>query len=97
MKITTKSGFKFEFDERLASDYRMIESINKAENSDDPNEKIAGTVETVNFLFGKDKKRLMEHLANKNDGFVPQEALKEELLSVFESVRELKNSQASQG
>ena len=97
MKVTTKSGFKFEIDERVIEDYRMIEALKKADNTDDPGEMLNGTVEVVNLVFGADKARLMEHIKGQNDGFVPTSAMREELDSVFARVKALKNSGSSRG
>lgn len=97
MKVTTKSGFKFEIDERVIEDYRMIEALKKADNTDDPGEMLNGTVEVVNLVFGADKARLMEHIKGLNDGFVPTSAMREELDSVFARVKALKNSGSSRG
>lgn len=96
MKVTTKSGFKFEVDERIITDWRVIESMGMADNADDPEEMIAGLRKLVGLVFGKDKDRLIEHLQSKNDGFAPVDAIKDELLSVFEKVKSLKNSKSSQ-
>lgn len=96
MKITTKSGFKFDFDERMTDDWRVLKAIGMADNKDDPDGMIAGSLELVTLIFGKDEKRLIEHIQSKNDGFVPVLAIKEELADVFTKARALKNSKSSQ-
>ena len=96
MKITTKSGFKFDFDERMADDWRVLKAIGMADNKENPDEMIAGSIELVTLIFGKDEKRLIEHIRAKNDGFAPIEALKAELTDVFMKARALKNSKSSQ-
>ena len=96
MKVTTKSGFKFELDERIIDDWRVIKAMGRADNRDDPEGMLAGTIELVSMIFGKDEPRLMEHIMKHNDGYVPMAAMKEELLSTFTRVKALKNSQASQ-
>ena len=95
MKITTKSGFKFDFDERIIQDWRVIKAMGRADNTDDPEEMLAGSVELVSLIFGKDEKKLIEHIQAKNDGFAPVDVIKDELLSVFNKAK-LKNSQSSQ-
>lgn len=97
MKVKTESGFKFELDERILSDYRIIEALKMGDNSADANEMIEGTVDLVNLIFGADKPALMEHIKKLNDGFVPIEAMRQELNDVFEGVKELKNSESSRG
>ena len=96
MKITTKGGFKFELDDRITDDWRVLRAISKADNSSNPEEMIAGTVELVSLIFGKDENRLIEHIKAKNDGFVPMSVLKDELLSTLTRANSLKKSQSSQ-
>lgn len=96
MKVTTKSGFKFDVDERILEDWRVVKAMGKADNSADPEGVLAGTIELVSLIFGADEQRLVEHIQKKNDGYAPTSALKEELLSVFTRVKALKNSQSSQ-
>lgn len=96
MKITTKSGFKLDLDERILDDWRVIRAMGKADNVSNPEDVIAGVVDLVSLIFGKDEDRLIEYIQSKNDGFVPMEVLKEELLSVFERARTIKNSRSSQ-
>lgn len=95
MNVTTKSGFKFKVDERIVTDWRVIEAMAMADNADNPEEMITGCRELVSLVFGDDKNRLIEHIKKKNDGFVPMDAIKSELLSVFEKVNSLKNSKSS--
>lgn len=96
MKISTKTGFKFELDERIIDDWRVVKAMGRADNTDDPTEMLAGTIELVGLIFGKDEERLVTHIMKKNDGYAPMEALKDELLSVFDKAKSVKNSQSSQ-
>ena len=95
MKITTKSGFRFEFDERIVDDWRVLKAIGRADNKENADEMISGSVELVGLIFGKDEQRLIEHIQAKNDGYAPVEALKDELTDVFAKVKAVKNSQSS--
>ena len=92
MKVTTKSGFKFELDERIIDDWRVVKAIGRADNKDNPEEMLAGSIELVSLIFGKDEERLVQHIQANNDGFAPMEELKAELLSVFTRIKALKNS-----
>ena len=96
-RITTKSGFKLELDERILDDWRVVKALGKADDDKNPGEMLAASVELVGLIFGKDEERLMEHIKEKNDGFVPTTVIKEELLSVFTRLKSLKNSQSSPG
>lgn len=97
MQGKTKSGFKFDIDERILDDWYFLEAIAKADNTENPSAMLAGTVELVNLMFGENKAKLMEHIKSKHDGFAPQEAVKEEILDVIEQSKNLKNSSSSEG
>ena len=94
MKGTTKSGFKFNVDERIIEDWRLIEAIALAE-SDDPGEQLKGTRAVADLLLGKDKESLIKFIQDKNDGFVPALEMTTTIAEIITSVRELKNSQSS--
>ena len=96
MKGTTKSGFKFNIDERIIEDWRLIDAIAMAE-SDDPGERVRGTKAVADLLLGKDKASLIKFIQDKNDGFVPASEMTNVIAEIITTVRELKNSQSSQG
>lgn len=96
MKGTTKSGFKFNIDERIIEDWRLIDAIAMAE-SDDPGEQVRGTKAVADLLLGKDKASLIKFIQDKNDGFVPATEMTNVIAEIITTVRELKNSQSSQG
>lgn len=91
----TKTGFKFETDERVLDDWRLILNIERAE-SDNLTEKVKGVAELVHLLLGDNEAKLMEHIAKRNEGFVPTEAIISELASIISKTKELKNSLPSQ-
>lgn len=86
----TKSGFKFEIDERVLSDWRLLLNIERTE-SEVLTERVKAITELVHLLLGSNESKLMEHIAKKNDGFVPTEAITDELASIVSSAKELKN------
>lgn len=90
----TKSGFKFKIDERVLEDWRLIKNIQLAE-SGDLNEKVVGVSSLVSMLLGDNEPKLMDHIAKKNGGFIPTEALIEELAEIITNSKELKNSKSS--
>jgi len=87
----TKTGFKFKIDERIGTDWRVITAISLAEHGND-SEKIKGTTDLVHMMLGDDEPRFLEHIASKNDGFVPISAVVEELVSILGSLNATKNS-----
>ena len=96
MKGTTKSGFKFDIDDRIVGDWRLVEAIAMAE-SDDPGEQLKGSRAVADLLLGKDKESLMKFLQEKNDGFVPAIEVTNTIAEIMTTVREIKNSQSSAG
>lgn len=94
VKGKTKTGFKFEVDERVLEDWRLILNIERAE-SENLTEKVKGVTELVHLLLGNNETKLMEHIAKRNDGFVPTDEIISELASIISNTKELKNSQPS--
>lgn len=92
MKITTKGGFSFEIDADRLDDWRVIEAIADAADTEDTNAQLRGVATLVKVVFGRDKKALYKHIADKNGGRVPTEAVQEELQSVFDQMAAVKNS-----
>lgn len=86
----TRSGFKFKVDERIGKDWRVISAISLAE-SEDATEQIKGTTDLVKLVVGSNEKKLIEHIAKKNDGYVPVSAITDELVDILMTVNETKN------
>ena len=97
MKITTKSGFSFEADADQLDDWRVIEAIADAADTEDTNAQLRGVATLVKVIFGKEKKALYEHIAGKHGGRVPTEVVQEDIQSVFDQMAAVKNSRTSQG
>lgn len=87
----TKSGFKFAIDERIGKDWRLITNISLVENGDS-SDQLKGTTEIVHLLLGKNEQKFMEHIAKKNEGYVPIEAVIDELRDIISATKETKNS-----
>lgn len=96
MKGKTQSGFKFNIDERIIEDWRLIDAIAMAE-SDDPSDQLKGTRAVADLLLGEEKEALIKFLQEKNDGFVPAKEMTNIIAEIITSIRDLKNSQSSQG
>lgn len=94
LKGKTSTGFKFEVDERVLEDWRLITNIELAESAD-LTDKVKGVTALVHLLLGNNEPKLMEHIAKKNDGFIPTEAIINELASIITTTKELKNLQSS--
>lgn len=94
IKGKTESGFKFEVDERVLDDWRLITNIELAESTV-LTEKVKGVTALVHLLLGDNEPKLMEHIAKKNGGFIPTESIINELASIITNTKELKNLQSS--
>lgn len=90
MEGKTKSGYKYKFDERILSDWRLIQAISDSESAD-ASVQIKGTTALVDLIFAEDKQRLLDHIAKKNDGFCPVDAVTREVTEIIQSVNALKN------
>lgn len=95
MKITTKTGFKFEVDERIFSDYRFVDAISEASDPDNKVGELRATTKLVDLVFGNKKKAFLDHISKKNDGFIPAEVVNNELQFVITEYNALKNSSSS--
>lgn len=91
----TKTGFKFETDERVLEDWRLVLNIEKAESTD-MKVRVKGVAELVHLLLGENEPKLLEHIAKRNDGFMPVDAIVEELADIIKETKELKNLPPSQ-
>ena len=94
MKGTTKSGFKFNIDERIIEDWDFLEAIAMAESTD-ASEQIRGTMKVADMLLGKEKESLKKLIREKNGGYVPQTEMANAIAEIITSVKELKNSPSS--
>lgn len=86
LKGTTQSGFKFTVVEENLDDMELIELIAGVD------ENALLLPKLLNKVLGeKQKKRLYNHCRNTK-GVVPTEAVSNELTSIFDRVKALKNS-----
>ena len=96
MKGKTKSGFKFDVNEAVLDDWATMKAIADMD-SGDASRVLQGTVKFVNIVLGKDEDALVEHIRSKNNGSCPQDAMYNEVMEIIDSLKEIKNSQSSQG
>ena len=92
----TKAGYKFSIDERIVDDWRLLSAIALSESADQ-SDQIRGAHELVSLVLGAKEKDLLDFIAKKNDGFVPANKVVEAITEILTEVRELKNSQSSEG
>ena len=86
IKGKTKSGFEYEILEENLNNYELVEVLGELEE----NPLLLARV--VNLLLGKEQAdRLKNHLRTEN-GTVPTDKMSEEIMEIFNSQNETKNS-----
>lgn len=101
IKGVTSSGFKYEVDERLVSDWRIVKLLSRISkmsdeaDEDDPDAIIAiiDLMDQMEEIMFKDKgKKFEKHILKHNDGLVAPRAAMAELFEIFKAAKESKNS-----
>lgn len=84
MQGTTKSGYVYDIDDRILSDWRFTMALTKCQKTTGMDQ-IAAMQDMVSLLFGNDYDKFMKHIEEKNDGYVPAEVVMTEVQEIFES------------
>jgi hypothetical protein len=92
MKGTTSSGFEFETNENVLTDWRFTKTVTAIEKGDDVS-KMCATVDLINMLLGDTgEAALCEHV-KEADGIVPSSKVMKEAGEIISIMRDkLKNS-----
>ena len=86
IKGKTKSGFEYEISKKRLENYELIEALTEV----DENPLLLPA--TVNLLLGKEQaSKLKEHLRD-DEGLISTEKLTNEIMDIFQSQKEIKNS-----
>ena len=86
IKGKTNSGFKFEVDERVKNDWRLMKAI-QLTDSGNTADSLSGCVQLVTLLLGsKGEQELIEHIMKANDGYCPSDAMTTEVLEIIGSL-----------
>ena len=92
-KITgkTKSGYVFEYDERVLTDWEYVSLLSVTQNGTDM-EKIAASTKVVELLVGKDKMPgLLDHIRKAHDGYASVEDVVAEFTEMISAKNSTKN------
>lgn len=85
MQGVTKTGFEYQIDERILTDWRFTLALTKCQKSQGMAQ-LEGAQDMVRLMFGEEGlEKLMNHIAGQNDGFVPAEAVMGTVQEIFES------------
>ena len=96
MKGKTKSGFKFDVNEAVLEDWEVMKAIADMD-SGDASRILRGTVKFVGMVLGDEEEALVKHIRSKNKGACSQDDMYNEVMEIIDSIKEIKNSQSSQG
>lgn len=89
--MTTKSGFEYRVDPRILTDWRFTMAVAKTQNGKDM-EKLAGVEQMATLLLGDEQyQKLLRHVSDQNQGFVPAETIIAEMTEIMEASKETKN------
>lgn len=92
IKGKTATGFEFEVDERILSDFRFIDAMAGASQDEDYSKFFQSLSKLSPLIFGVDgDKKLMKHIQDLNDGYVPVEKVISEFKDVIECINSSKN------
>lgn len=92
-KITgkTKSGYVFEYDERVLTDWEYVSLLSVTQNGTDM-EKIAASTKVVELLVGKDKMPgLLDHIRKAHGGYASVEDVVAEFTEMISAKNSTKN------
>ena len=89
VKGKTKSGIKFQIDERIKDDTRFLYYLTKAQDENaDVTEKSKAVVGILNLVFGSDEGVIdfMNTVASVNKGVCDTERMLSELTEMFDAI-----------
>lgn len=85
MEGITKSGYKYNFDNRVLKDWRFVTALTKAQQSKTEFGKLEGVQEMVSLIFGDKYEDYLKFVASKNDGYCDSDVVMSEIKEIFES------------
>lgn len=95
IKGTTSSGYKYQIDERIKTDWNFVRKLALLEELQFSDSKeidfINIMAEIERIIFADNGKSFEAHIAKKNDGFTPTEVILRELIEIIKG-EETKNS-----
>lgn len=90
IKGSTQSGFEFEIDPRVKSDWRVMKALADVQSKDDERI-IPGMVNLIKFILGDREDALLNHIASMNDGYAPAKAIFAEIKDMLDAIPAIKN------
>lgn len=79
LKGTTKSGFKFEIEDKRLNNFELLEAISEVEESP------LALPRVIKLLLGDSKAKALKNHVRDDEGFVSADKLSAEIMEIFES------------
>ena len=86
IKGKTETGFEYELSQARLENYELVETLGEVE------ENPLALPKVVNLLLGKEQADNLKNHVRDDEGFVSTEKLTNEIMEVFQSQKETKNS-----
>lgn len=87
MKGKTASGFKFEVDDRIIDDWRLLEAVSDT-TSEDSIVQMNGLVKCIRLMLGDNGLNdLKDHIAKSNDGYIPSTKMSAEVTDIMNACK----------
>lgn len=90
MKVTNKSGFKCEINDKCLTDWRFAKAVAKS-HSDDDNVRMMAAVDMVSLILRENEDAYYDYVAKHNDGIVDETVVTDDLIAIINQVKDLKN------
>lgn len=86
IKGNTSSGFEYKIPEENLNNYELLEVLGEME------ENPLLLSKTINLLLGKEQANKLKDYLRTESGIVPTDKMSEEIMEIFNSQKETKNS-----
>lgn len=91
MQVKTKSGFKCDINNKVLDDWRFARAVART-HSDDDSERINAAVDMVSLILRDNEEAYYKYVESKNGGIVSEDIVTDDLVSIIEQIKALKNS-----
>lgn len=91
IKGVTPSGFAYELSDAVQNNWELIEVLQDIDNGKD-----GRVVDMAKMILGEDQYKALKEYIRGEDGIVKADQMANEIVSVFNSIKNAKNSSSSQ-
>lgn len=90
MKVTTKSGFECEINDKCLNDWRFTKAVARSHAEDD-GVRMNAAADMVSLILRENENKYYDYVAEHNDGIVDETIVTDDLISIINQVKDLKN------